>query len=137
MARLLRKHIAEQTDTRHVSSMIHSARPTVPPVAIIIFKRLLFCNVLKSMYGQKHVCENNDQPGLWVGRVDQYWTSCGIISFSDFYTIFPQALCKEVEWIKIVSFTLSLFCRALFPRFVLIRGIDFNNKRTVTKHSCS
>ena len=35
--------IFEEVDGKNVSSMIPSARPTVPPVAIIIFIRSLFC----------------------------------------------------------------------------------------------
>ena len=33
-------------NTRHASSMIPQAKPTVPPVAIINFQRI--CNILKS-----------------------------------------------------------------------------------------
>ena len=57
----------------HVSSMIPSARPTDPPVVIIIFTRRLFCDILKSGLTYVNLCENNDHywPGLWVGRVDQ------------------------------------------------------------------
>ena len=48
--------------------MIYSARPTVPPVEIIIFTWKLFCfgNILASGYGRKEVrlndmCENSNQ----------------------------------------------------------------------------
>ena len=56
--------------TRQVSSMIHSARPTVPPVANIVFDWNLFSF---KKWGRTDKCKNNDhnRPWLWVGRVDQ------------------------------------------------------------------
>ena len=55
----------ERRRIRHVSSMIPSARPTVPPVAIIIFMRLLFCDIMKSedecKDGGKHVRKNGTE----------------------------------------------------------------------------
>ena len=56
-----------------MSSMIPSARPTVPPVAIIFFKLRLFCFERFKGRADEHMCENNDhyQQGLWVGGVDQ------------------------------------------------------------------
>ena len=60
--------------TRHVSSKIHSARPTVSPVATIIFYLFVLLD-LKSGDGRTdNMCKNNDhyRPGLWVGRVDQW-----------------------------------------------------------------
>ena len=62
-------------NTRHVSSMIPSARPIVPPIAIIIFNRHLFCFAIFWNVGTDgNMCKNNDhyRPGLWVGRVDQF-----------------------------------------------------------------
>ena len=56
-----------------VSSMIHSIRPTVPPVAITIFIWKLFCN---TRFCTDRMCENSDQYQLWlwrVGRVDQFY----------------------------------------------------------------
>ena len=56
--------------------MIHSTRPTVSPVATIIF----CCFVLLDLKSDgrtdertDNMCKNNDhyRPGLWVGRVDQ------------------------------------------------------------------
>ena len=58
----------------HKIITIHSARPTVSPVATIVF----CCIVLKSVDGRTdqrtdNMWENNDDflPWLWVGRVDQ------------------------------------------------------------------
>ena len=53
--------------------MIHSARSTIPPVAITIFTgKLLFCTILKSGDGHYgRTCENNDHYQIVVGRVDQ------------------------------------------------------------------
>ena len=60
--------------------MIHSARPTFPPVAIIIltWKLFRFCQILKSSDEKTDVqnddmCENSDhyRPWLWVSLVDQ------------------------------------------------------------------
>ena len=56
--------------------MIHSARPTVSPVANIVFT--LFCFARFEQWGRMdgrtdNLCENYDpyMPWLWVGRVDQ------------------------------------------------------------------
>ena len=97
-----------------VSSMIHSARPTVPPVANIAFTWNLFCFEkwgrmdLQQTY---NMCENNDhnRPWLWSGLVDQQnskdWDKKCVIndphspSSSDHYLYF-----------KIVLFCLVLKC---------------------------
>ena len=60
--------------------MIPSASPSVQPVAIIIFMRLLFSFGYFEKWGRTYRRtdgnrrENNDhyRPGLWVGRVDQW-----------------------------------------------------------------
>ena len=65
--------------------MIHSAKPTVSPVAKIVF--CFFCLIRFEKWGRTDgrrtdgrtdvrtddICENNDpyRPWLWVGRVDQ------------------------------------------------------------------
>ena len=49
--------------TRQVSSMIHSARPTVSPVANIVFAGNLFCFEKLGL--------TDGRPWLWAGRVDQ------------------------------------------------------------------
>ena len=57
--------------------MIHSARPTVPPVAIIIFTQVCFgLRYFKNCRDERtdgNACKNNDpcRQWLWVGRVDQ------------------------------------------------------------------
>ena len=55
-----------------VSSMIHSAKPIVTPVANIVSIVLFF---YISKVGTNNMWENNDpyRPWLWVGRVDQYF----------------------------------------------------------------
>ena len=63
------------TCTRWVSSMIHSARPTVPPVAITIFNwTFLFCAILRRRTDVRtdDMYENSDhyRPWLWVSLVD-------------------------------------------------------------------
>ena len=67
-------------DKTFVPSMIHSARPTVLPVAITIdtSKVVLLCEILKSGDEPMHertdtTCENSDHywPWLWVGLVVQ------------------------------------------------------------------
>ena len=57
------------------------ARPTVPPVVIIIFTRGLLCLAILWKF-LKYTFKNNDhyRPGLWVGRVDQY--VCHIQSYN-------------------------------------------------------
>ena len=62
-----------------VPSMIHSARPTVPPVAIAIFTWKFVLRYFKSGDGRTDwridsTCENSDhyRPRRWVGLVDQY-----------------------------------------------------------------
>ena len=49
--------------TRHMSSMIPSAKPTVPPVEIIIFRPRLYCKVgtdVRTFGGTDgNMCENN------------------------------------------------------------------------------
>ena len=67
--------------TRQVSSMIHSARPTVSPVVSIVFASNLFCFARFWKVGTDNMYENNYhyRPWLWVGRVDQYfWKICSI-----------------------------------------------------------
>ena len=58
-------------------SMIHSARPTVPPLAITSLAWKLFCfeRFWKVDGRTDNTCENNDHywPWLWVGRVDQFF----------------------------------------------------------------
>ena len=60
----------KQTNTRQVSSMIHSARSTVTPVANIVFCCFVFLD-LKS--GDGRTDNYPYWPWLWVGRVDQYF----------------------------------------------------------------
>ena len=54
--------------------MIHSARPTVSPVVIIVFTWNLFCFEKWGRADGRTLCENSDhyRPRLWVGLVDQY-----------------------------------------------------------------
>ena len=66
--------------TNHKTSMIPSARPTVPPVAIIIFKRRLFCDILKS----------------GDGRTDIWTEVCGKIMI----TTGRGRECGSAEWIN-------------------------------------
>ena len=57
--------------------MIHLARPTLSPVANIVFS-LCFVLLDFEKWGRTDdMCKNNDpyRPWLWVGRVDQYDTS--------------------------------------------------------------
>ena len=56
-----------------VSSMIHSARPTVSPVAIIISCCFVLLDFKSGDRWTDNMCENNDpyRTWLWVGRVDQ------------------------------------------------------------------
>ena len=76
--------LTEATNTRQVSSMIHSARPTISPVANIVFALTLFCF---EKWGRTDgrtddMCKNNDhyQQRLWVSLVDQKY-AC-LIEFS-------------------------------------------------------
>ena len=57
---------------RQVSSMIHSARPTVANIVFALFCFARFWNVETDMRTDD-MCKNNDPywPWLWVGRVDQ------------------------------------------------------------------
>ena len=60
--------------------MIHLTRPTVTPVATIVFCRFVLLD-LKSGDGRTdNMWENNDpyRPWLWVGRVDQQDDMCVI-----------------------------------------------------------
>ena len=54
--------------------MIPSARPTVPPVVIIIFKRRLFCFACEDGRTDGNLYENNDHywPGLWINNRPVY-----------------------------------------------------------------
>ena len=56
--------------------MIHSARPTVLPVANIVFALFCFARFWKVGTDGRtdNMCKNNDpyRPWLWVGRVDQF-----------------------------------------------------------------
>ena len=79
--------------------MIHSARPTVSPVATIIFCCFVLLDV-KSGDGRTdeqtdNMCKNNDhyQPGLWVGWVDQF-------------TVFS---CNEVLWRGMLCIEMTKF----------------------------
>ena len=65
-----------------VSSMIHSARPTVPTVMITLFS-LELCFVLWDFekWRTDNMCKKSDhyRPWLWVGLVDQYdGTKCHV-----------------------------------------------------------
>ena len=77
----------KKINTSQVSTMIHSARPTVSPVATIVF----CCFVLLDLKSTgrtdvrtDNMCGNSDhyRTCLWVGRVDQktisrrFFTSC-------------------------------------------------------------
>ena len=64
--------IISKVGTRKVSSMIHSARPTVSPVVNIVFAWKLFC--FEKRGRTDDMCKNNDhyRPWLWVGLVDQH-----------------------------------------------------------------
>ena len=91
-----------------LSSMIPSAGPTVPPVAIIIITRRLLCS--NSPYcenwGQtENKRENNDHywPGLWVGQVDQ--------STLDYLAETLIKTCLFLPWN--VLFPLSFFLQGL------------------------
>ena len=70
--------LAKQAVTRQVSSMIHSARPTISSVVSIVFTWNLFCFARfwkVRTYGQSdNMFESNDhyRPWLWDGRVDQF-----------------------------------------------------------------
>ena len=70
--------------TRQVSSMIHSARPTVSPVANIVFALFCFARFWKVGTDRRTVdmCKNNYhyRPWLWVGRVDQQYNISSFIS---------------------------------------------------------
>ena len=60
--------------TRQVSSMIHSARPTVSPVANIVFAWNLFCFAKFWKVGTDERTDGQHvrkQWSLWFGRVDQ------------------------------------------------------------------
>ena len=54
--------------------MIHSARPTLSPVAKIVFASFCFARFWKVTDGRTDICKNNYpyRPWMWVGRVDQY-----------------------------------------------------------------
>ena len=69
MGIVLRKN-KKTTLTRQVSSMIHSARPTVSPLVNIALAWNLFCFENCGRVMRK----NNDQyrPGVWVGLADQF-----------------------------------------------------------------
>ena len=66
---------------RQVSSIIHSARPIVTPVANIVFCCFVFLD-LKGGDGRTTCAKTMISTGrdFWVGRVDQYgeiiWKSC-------------------------------------------------------------
>ena len=70
------KSNVNHTRKRQVSSMIHSARPTVSPVANIVFALFCFARFWKVGTDGRtdDICKNNDpyRPWLWVGREDQY-----------------------------------------------------------------
>ena len=67
-------------EKKHVSSMIPWARPIVPPLAIIIFKQCLFCDILKSVDGRTDV---------WA----ETYAKILIATFRD---------CGLAEWIKYI-----------------------------------
>ena len=72
----MRQNFRKTKQTRQVSSMIHSARPTVSPVAnIIVFALICFvCEKWGRTDGRTDdMRKNNDhyRPWLWVGLVDQ------------------------------------------------------------------
>ena len=76
------KELEKRKKTRHVSSMIPSARPNRSyHYFYAVF--VLFGDILKSGDGRtdlrtKTTCNYNDhyRPGLWVGRVDQFLFFC-------------------------------------------------------------
>ena len=83
------------TATIQVSSMIHSARHIVTPVANIVFCCFVFLDLIS---GERrtdgrtdNMCENNDPywPWLWVDRVDQNITLW-------FLATCPKWQCKRV-----------------------------------------
>ena len=70
--------------------MIHSARPTVSPVANIVFTWNLFCFDIFSKVGMyirmNNMCENNDQywPWLWLGLMDLFFPNNFLHGFKGF-----------------------------------------------------
>ena len=102
--------------------MILSARPTVPPIAIIIFKRSLFCDILKieDWRAYENMWENNDHywPEVWFGRVDQLITYSFVIflapalgsvgAFSS--PRFRQEISFRVQWHLLGQSAITTFC---------------------------
>ena len=62
--------------------MIHSAIPTVSPVATIVFCCFVLLDLKSGDERTDNMCENNDhyRPWLWVGRVDQQWQTIILLS---------------------------------------------------------
>ena len=80
-----------------VPSMIHSARPTVPPVAITMLTWKLFCFV------RTDTCENIDhyRPWLGAGLVDQYIGRCKVESRTFCYKTAKRSLSFSEAFTKI------------------------------------
>ena len=66
----VRKKWIRFEETRHVSSMIPSSRPTVPPVAIILFTGCLFCLAIIWKVGTDGR-KQRAKIMITTGRVDQ------------------------------------------------------------------
>ena len=80
--------------------MIPSARPLVPPVVIIIFMRLLLCDILKSGEGRTdgNLCENNNH--MSFGSAE--WIN--ITTLSAFPTLVSEILACEIKSKSSISF---------------------------------
>ena len=108
--------------------MTHSAKPTVSPVANIVF--CLFCLLDFKKWGRTDgqtddMCKNNDpyRLWLWAGRVDQFCLSClsrctslfwgvtfkQIILHSHFTSMFQSAAKHFNENLEVVLFLCSMY----------------------------
>ena len=83
--------IMEIVITRQVSSMTHSARPIVTPVANIVFCCFVLLDLKSGDERTDNMCENKDsyRPCLWVGRVDQFYIFLNQL-FSPFMKSYPM-----------------------------------------------
>ena len=92
-----------------MSSMIHSARPTVSTVENIVVGLNLFC-LWKVGTDGRHVQKNDHyRPWLWVGLVDQY---CNVEFSLRYVNLWCKKICITIAiLLYITNFLKSLFCK--------------------------
>ena len=138
------REIGHKDTTRQVSSMIHSAKPTVSPVVNIVFSLFCFARFWKMgtdvdllrTYGQ-HVRKQWSLywPWLWVGRVDQYKkvSVLMIVSVRPTSRLAPRTNCLvgHFEFVRLVL-SVMLYCITISHLHAIEMSLPFHLKVDVS-----